>query len=196
MLAQSAPLPRGSGWAFELKLDGFRALADTHDGFRVVSRRGWDMTERVPELRALPQGLTLDGELVAWGHDGWPSWPRLGQRILHGRGGIEISLFVFDVLRVEGHDAMCLSYAQRRVILEALELPSAVRLVDTYDPLPPQIAVVVLVVIGVILTQRVRLGREVQACTTPFAESGSASRRPQTLPQGHPKPRGRRGRRL
>jgi bifunctional non-homologous end joining protein LigD len=53
MLAQSGPLPTGAGWSFELKLDGFRALVDTRDGLRVLSRRGWDMTDRVPELRSL-----------------------------------------------------------------------------------------------------------------------------------------------
>jgi len=132
MLARPDSLPRGDGWAFELKLDGFRALVDTHDGLRVVSRRGWNMTDRVPELRALPDGLTLDGELVAWGEDDMPSWPRLGDRILHGRDGIAITLFVFDVLRVEDHDTMCLPYDERRTILEELELPRVARVVDCY----------------------------------------------------------------
>ncbi len=42
-------------------------------------------------------------------------------------------MFVFDVLRVEGHDTMCLPYRERRTILEALELPRAARVVDSYD---------------------------------------------------------------
>jgi hypothetical protein len=54
MLARPGRLPPGGGWGFELKLDGFRALVDTHDGLRVLSRRGWNMTERAHELRALP----------------------------------------------------------------------------------------------------------------------------------------------
>jgi len=47
--------------------DGFRALVDTNHGLRVISRRGWNMTERLPKLGALSEGLTLDGELIAWG---------------------------------------------------------------------------------------------------------------------------------
>ncbi len=133
MLARPGPLPTGEEWAFELKLDGFRALVDTHAGLRVMSRRGWNMTDRLPELSALPEGLTLDGELVAWGEDEMPSWSQLGQRVLHGRKGISITLFVFDVLRVEGHDAMCLPYRDRRAILNALELPGVVRVLDSYD---------------------------------------------------------------
>ena len=133
MLARPDALPAGKGWGFESKLDGFRALVDTHDGLRVLGRRGWNMTDRLPELHTLPEGLTLDGELVACGEDEMPSWPQLGQRVLHGRKGISIRLFVFDVLRVEGHDTMCLPYRERRTILEALELPRVVRVLDSYE---------------------------------------------------------------
>ena len=66
MPSRPGPLPSGSGWSFELKWDGFRALVSTEQGLAVRSRRGWDMTPVLPELRALPDGLVLDGELVAW----------------------------------------------------------------------------------------------------------------------------------
>jgi ATP-dependent DNA ligase len=43
MLARSAPVPVGRGLTYELKFDGFRAIARTGaEGFRVASRRGWD----------------------------------------------------------------------------------------------------------------------------------------------------------
>ena len=41
MLLRSGPLPRGDGWAFELKYDGFRAIVPTEDDLQVRSRRGW-----------------------------------------------------------------------------------------------------------------------------------------------------------
>jgi hypothetical protein len=41
MLSRPGPLPSGSGWSFELKWDGFRALVSTEDDLRVRSRRGW-----------------------------------------------------------------------------------------------------------------------------------------------------------
>jgi ATP-dependent DNA ligase len=67
MLARPGPLRSGSGWSFELKCDGFRAIVSTENGLRVRSRRGWNMTPVLPELRKLPAGLVLDGEqLVAW----------------------------------------------------------------------------------------------------------------------------------
>jgi bifunctional non-homologous end joining protein LigD len=64
MLSRPGPLPAGAGWSFELKWDGFRAIVSTADSFEVRSRRGWNTTEVLPELRKLPSGLVLDGELV------------------------------------------------------------------------------------------------------------------------------------
>src|SRR3954452_11588156 len=104
MLAKSGPLPGVAGWSFEPKLDGFRCLVCTHGGrFRARSRRGWDMTPLLPELaHALPPDVQLDGELVALDGDGRPDFHRLGARMLHGGAGIRVTLFVFDVLAVEG----------------------------------------------------------------------------------------------
>src|SRR5919204_3584105 len=121
MLARPDALPRGD-YAFEVKWDGFRALVSTEEGLEVRSRRGWGMGERLPELAGLPAGLVLDGELVSFGEDGRPSFPLLGLRVLHGRPAIPVVYMVFDVLRVEGEDAMCLPYAERRALLESLEL--------------------------------------------------------------------------
>jgi bifunctional non-homologous end joining protein LigD len=67
MLARSGTLPTRGDWSYEVKWDGFRALISTEQGFRVRSRRGWDMTPLVPELAALPVFATLDGELCAFG---------------------------------------------------------------------------------------------------------------------------------
>jgi ATP-dependent DNA ligase len=67
MLVRSGPLPNGTGWRFESKLDGFRCLARTHgDRVRLRSRRGWNMTELLREfLATLPDDVQLDGELIA-----------------------------------------------------------------------------------------------------------------------------------
>ena len=82
MLSRPGPLPSGQGWSFELKWDGFRAIVSSEDGVRVRSRRGWDMTAMLPELRRLPSGLVLDGELVAW-KGGEPYFPAVCRRVLN-----------------------------------------------------------------------------------------------------------------
>jgi bifunctional non-homologous end joining protein LigD len=120
-LARPGRLPTRPGWLFEVKWDGFRAIVCTHQGLRVRSRRRWDMTQLVPELAGLPDGLMLDGELVAW-DDGAPSFPRLCQRVLHGDASIPVTFLVFDLLYVDGESAMCLPYEGRRALLMELDL--------------------------------------------------------------------------
>ena len=58
------------------------------------------MTERLPELAQLPEGLLLDGELVELALHGRPSVPRLGLRVLDGRSAIPVTVMIFHVLRV------------------------------------------------------------------------------------------------
>jgi ATP dependent DNA ligase domain len=127
MLSRGGPLPRGRGWAYEVKWDGYRAIVSTVDGLKIQSRRRWNMTELVPELASLPEGQVLDGELVAWGDDGLPSFPRLCERMLHRRSGVPVTYVVFDVLEVAGLSTMLQPYSERRGILEALDLDKPAR---------------------------------------------------------------------
>jgi bifunctional non-homologous end joining protein LigD len=66
MLARSGQLPTSGDYAYEVKWDGFRAIIATDPGLRVLSRRGWEMTELVPELAGLPCGV-FDGKLATAG---------------------------------------------------------------------------------------------------------------------------------
>jgi bifunctional non-homologous end joining protein LigD len=134
MLLRPGAIPAGDGWAFEVKYDGFRAIVANGDTLRVRSRRGWSMADRVPELRQLPGGLILDGELVAFNEQGEPDWPRLCERVLHGNTSIPVTLVVFDLLAVDGHDVMCNPWEQRRALLDQLWVDSPVaRLADVFD---------------------------------------------------------------
>src|SRR5689334_15186672 len=117
MLARSGVLPREPNCAFELKWDGFRALVRTGDDFRVRSRRGWNMTELLPELRELPVEAVLDGELVALGEDEWPDFPSVCERLLNGNRGIPLTYIVFDVLECDGRSTMHLPFRERRWLL-------------------------------------------------------------------------------
>jgi len=119
---------------FEPKLDGFRCMTCTHDGFLARSRRGWNMTSLVPELaRVLPSDVQLDGELVALGRDGRPDFHRLSARMLHGDTSVPVTYFVFDVLAVDGLPLTEQPWSRRRAVLEALHVDAAgVRVVDTF----------------------------------------------------------------
>ena len=122
MLVRGGPLPTRGEWAYEVKWDGFRALVSTEDGLRVRSRRGWNMTELVPELGEIPADVMLDGELVAFGEDGAPDFPLVCERMLMRRRQVTVTFVVFDLLRLDGNSLMALPYSERRAELEALDL--------------------------------------------------------------------------
>lgn len=110
-------------WAYEVKYDGYRTLAFVDGGsVRLQSTKGLDVTGTYPELRRLPEGVhadtaVLDGEFVVLDDDGRPRF-ELVQR--HERAG---ALYVFDVLRIDGHDTIGLPYEQRRSLLDQLVEP-------------------------------------------------------------------------
>lgn len=84
---------------FEVKWDGFRALARFDgDGCRFTSRRRLDLTARFADLdlgRRAPEGLALDGEIVAL-TDGRPDF----ERLLDRRPG-PVAYVAFDLLYVD-----------------------------------------------------------------------------------------------
>ena len=132
MLARSGRLPTTRGYAFEAKWDGFRALVSQNGRRRVVSRRGWDMTPLLPELQ-VPEGVVLDGELVAFGEDGLPSFPRLCDRLLHHKRGIDVLFVAFDLLHHQGAPTLRLPYRARRERLEALGGGMGWRIAEAYE---------------------------------------------------------------
>ena len=124
MLSRPGPLPSGSGWSYELKWDGFRALVSTEDGLAVRSRRGWNMTSVLPELRALPTGLLLDGELVAW-KGSEPYFPDVCRRVLNRDMSVPLTFVIFDLLRQKSVDLTTRPCSERRRKLERLKLNGA-----------------------------------------------------------------------
>jgi len=136
MLATAADAVRGlpadgAQWAYEVKWDGMRVLADLHDGvLRLVSRRGNDVSAAYPELAGLagahPDAL-LDAEVVVL-RGGVPSFGALAER-MHVRdprkaaamaAAAPATLIVFDVLRLYGVDLVARPWHERREVLERL----------------------------------------------------------------------------
>ena len=111
-----------ANYAYEVKWDGFRAIVSTEEALRVRSRRGWDMTPHVGFLADLPVHAVLDGELVALDDDGKPDFPLLCECLLMARASIPLTFMAFDLLRIDGRDVMRLPYAERRALLEQLNL--------------------------------------------------------------------------
>lgn len=118
-------LPEGGDWLYELKLDGYRALA-VRDGSNVslVSRNGNDLAAQFPAvteaLRQLkPQQFVLDGEIVALDEKGRPSFQKLQHS--HRSGSADHAyLYAFDLLNLKGRDLTHLPIEQRKELLESV----------------------------------------------------------------------------
>ncbi len=131
-------LPRGEGWAHEIKLDGMRALGFVEGGrIQLVTRTGNDVTDRYPEVRALGDALgstrvVLDGEIVASDERGRPSFELL-QRRMHASAAVArklarevpVAYVIFDLLWHDGRSLLGDTYEQRRAELATLELDGA-----------------------------------------------------------------------
>jgi bifunctional non-homologous end joining protein LigD len=96
MLAKTGPLPAGPGWSHEVKWDGFRALVSTVDGLKVRSRRGWNMTEALPELRACLTGWCSTVSSSRSTRAGDPHFPLLSKRILNRDTSVPVQFMIFE----------------------------------------------------------------------------------------------------
>ncbi|HZT45194.1 MAG TPA: DNA ligase D [Gaiellaceae bacterium] len=122
-LAGPDELPAGADWVFEVKWDGYRAIAYLRGGeARLISRNGNDLTERFRGIAtAIPRALktsdcVLDGEVCALDEQGRPSFSAMQQ----GKPGTPIVYEAFDLLELEGEPLVDLPLRDRRARLEAL----------------------------------------------------------------------------
>jgi bifunctional non-homologous end joining protein LigD len=137
MLAGTSPgVPAGDGWAFEIKWDGFRAIARVDgDDVQLWSRNGKRLEATHSAVAAaLPQALTrsdcvLDGELCAFDDNGVPRFE------LFQRGEGRLAYVVFDLLELGGEPLVAEPWSRRRELLAELIVPSAPMIVlsQVYD---------------------------------------------------------------
>ncbi|MGH3390788.1 MAG: RNA ligase family protein, partial [Actinomadura sp.] len=114
--------------AVEWKLDGVRAQIHVVDGTATVFTRTLDdITDRLPEvvaaLRELPvRSAVLDGELIALRPDGRPHPFQITSARTASRTdpGVPLSVFLFDVLHLDGADLLDRPAAERHAALAAI----------------------------------------------------------------------------
>lgn len=130
--------PPGDAWVHEVKWDGVRLLAETRDGgVRLTNRTEGDVTAAYPEIVAskgsLPDGLLLDGEVIALDASGVPTLQALASR-MHVRDPLRtsrlavtrpVTYMVFDLLRTGGEDVTHRPLWQRRELLDSLDIAGA-----------------------------------------------------------------------
>ena len=133
MLATSASKAfNDPDWLFEIKWDGYRAVAFIEDGrVRLVSRNQNDLTAQFSELKSLPQfvkagSAILDGEIVALDDEGRPLFSLMqqrtgfqpGKRRLPRREGVPVVYYAFDLLYLDGLDLRRVALDERKRLLQ------------------------------------------------------------------------------
>ena len=149
MLATSIDEPfDGPDWLFEIKWDGYRAVAFIENGkLRLVSRNQNELTQRYPELKDLPKFVhaktaVLDGEVVALDEQGRASFSLMQQRTGFRPGGrrgatnadVPVLYYAFDLLYLDGYDWRKVPLEERKKKLASLlDTGDAVRYSDHYE---------------------------------------------------------------
>jgi bifunctional non-homologous end joining protein LigD len=114
-------LPRGEGWEYEPKWDGYRVVGYVRGGeVKLLSRNGNDLTQRFESVaKELVKALrtpdaVVDGEVVALDSQGRSSFSAMQQ------GSTQLAYEVFDLLEADGEPVVDLPLTERRARLGKL----------------------------------------------------------------------------
>lgn len=121
MLASVAEKPFDSeDWIFEIKWDGYRAIADNMQELKLYSRKGLSFLGKYPAIEASlakqQHKMIIDGEIVAYNDDEKPDF----QTLQHFDDNPQAPLIfhVFDLLYLNGHSTKELTLLQRKELLK------------------------------------------------------------------------------
>ena len=138
----------GPDWLFEIKWDGYRAVAFIDNGkVRLVSRNQNELTPRYPELKDLPEFIKaksaiLDGEVVALDEQGRASFSLMQQRTGFRPGGrrgvsnadVPVLYYAFDLLYLDGYDWRKVALEERKKKLASILVAGdSLRYSDHYE---------------------------------------------------------------
>ena len=135
--APVSKLPDGPRWIYEIKLDGYRAVAIKTDvGVSLFSRRHKSFNHQYPHiveaLAELPESTVVDGEIVALDESGRPNFNMLQN---FRSGASHIQYFIFDLLVCKERDLTRLPLSERRKLMKSvlkLDCPR-VRICDQFE---------------------------------------------------------------
>ena len=139
--------PAGSNWLYEIKWDGVRALCLVENGnLQIHSRRGNRCERQYPELAHLPaqvhaKTIWLDGEICVLDAEGRARFQNIQPRIGANLNAVPqlaetapATLFLFDLLYVDGYDLRGVALDDRRKLLNMLVVPNEhIRLSEAFD---------------------------------------------------------------
>src|SRR5689334_14298377 len=133
-------LPEGLEWLWEIKFDGYRALAvKSGSGVTLFSRRRKSLNRQFPyiveALANLPAGTVVDGEVVAIDESGRPNF-----NLLHNfrAEASRIQYYVFDLLCWKDRDLTRVPLVERRALLKSVVVirDERIRIADYFEAAP------------------------------------------------------------
>ncbi len=115
--------PAVSGWAHEIKLDGYRMQLRVSDGKATLkTRKGLDWSEKfgaiIDAASYLPDCI-IDGEVVALDSSGAPDFGALQAALSEGNDD-DLIFYAFDLLWAQGKDLRDFKLSERKSLLQAL----------------------------------------------------------------------------
>jgi bifunctional non-homologous end joining protein LigD len=110
-------------WLFEIKWDGYRAIAEISKGaYKLYSRNGHTFDKAYPKvfaaLSAIKKDTVLDGEIVVFDDSGKPSFQRLQN--YNSRDKHLIQFYVFDIIELDGKMLVDTPLIERKEILRKM----------------------------------------------------------------------------
>lgn len=125
MLAKLSDRPAfdDPNWIFEIKWDGYRAVAEIAAGeSRFYSRNGTTFQKAYPKifeaLKSIEHKAIVDGEVVAFDKNGKPSFQALQN--YNNRKKVPVLYYVFDCISYDGKDLTSLDLLERKEILKKI----------------------------------------------------------------------------
>jgi len=108
-------------WLFELKLDGYRAIAELRKGkLLLYTRNGLSLIKRYPTiaiaLRKLKTDIVLDGEIVLLNEQGRPDFQKLQNYAQFKE--YPLAYYVFDILSYQQKDLRDFPLIERKQLLK------------------------------------------------------------------------------
>lgn len=110
-------------WIFEIKWDGYRAIAELNKGkVKLYSRNQNSFNEMFKpicdELKQLKIGAVLDGEIVVLDEHGKPSFQLLQNYLKTKKGNLVY--YIFDLLYLDGYDLHHTPLLKRKKLLKSI----------------------------------------------------------------------------
>jgi bifunctional non-homologous end joining protein LigD len=110
-------------WLFEIKWDGYRAIAEINkSGNKLYSRNGLTFDKAYPKvfegLKSIRKNVIIDGEIVVFDESGKPNFQKLQN--YRNTDRYVIQFYVFDIIELEGKSLTGLTLVERKEILKNL----------------------------------------------------------------------------